>query len=243
LIAHRGDSFDYPENTFLAYDKAIQQGFDNFELDAQLTSDGFVMVVHDFEVDRTSDGSGPVHGYSFEEIRKLDVGGWKADEFRGIQMPTLDEVIGRYKDSARIHLELKSRQQELPLKVAEIIQKHGMDEPTPEYSAPGITVTSFHFDQLYRSLEYLPELPHGWLLRRITERDLELAKLAGLTGIYPNAELATPESVEIAHAAGLSVRCWGIGNSDAALESAYASGASGTTIDWPGRGFQQLQNT
>lgn len=243
LIAHRGNSFDYPENTFAAFDSALEEGFDNFELDVQLTADGVVVVVHDRTVDRTSDGKGAVGELSFDELRSLDVGSWKAAQFAGLQMPTLGEVVAKYKKSARIHLELKSREQELAPKVAEILKIHKADHGSAEYEAPGITISSFHIEQLHRSIEYLPNLNHGWLVRSITSRDIDHAQLIGLNGIYPFATLAAPESVHEAVSAGLSVRCWGIGESEEALKAAFASGATGTTIDWPSRGRDLLQKS
>ena len=67
IYAHRGYSGRYPENTMLAFQKAAETGCDGMELDVQLTKDGTVVVIHDEAVDRTTDGTGLVKDYTFEE--------------------------------------------------------------------------------------------------------------------------------------------------------------------------------
>ena len=67
-IAHRGFSGNYPENTMLAFEKAIEAGADGIELDVHFTKDGEIVVIHDERVDRTSDGEGYVVDFTYEEI-------------------------------------------------------------------------------------------------------------------------------------------------------------------------------
>ena len=74
VVAHRGYSGVYPENTMLAFRKAVEAGSDEIELDVQLTKDGTLVVIHDEKVDRTTDGTGAVRDLSFAELRKLDAG-------------------------------------------------------------------------------------------------------------------------------------------------------------------------
>ena len=71
-FAHRGFSGKYPENTMLAFRKAIEAGADGIELDVQLTQDGHVVIIHDETVDRTTNGTGDVAAYLLEELQKLD---------------------------------------------------------------------------------------------------------------------------------------------------------------------------
>ncbi|NQW16628.1 MAG: hypothetical protein HQ478_04000 [Chloroflexi bacterium] len=241
IIAHRGDSASAPENTFTSFDLAIEKGFDNVELDVQLTSDGVPVVIHDATLDRTTDGTGPVSEISLADIRRLDAGGWKDPAFKGERIRTLEEVLERYADKLRLHLELKSREQGLAEKVAPLLRAHGLLDSSPlEYEAPGLTITSFAIEQLFRSRQVMPEVRHGWLLNAITPTDLKLADQIGLAGIYPKASFATPESVLAANEARLSVRCWGIGDSEDALQMAFDSGATGTTVDWPDRAREML---
>jgi len=241
LIAHRGDSASAPENTFASFDLAIEKGFDNVELDVQLTSDGVPVVIHDATLDRTTNASGPVSEISLADIQQLDAGSWKDAKFKREQIRTLEEILARYANKLRLHLELKSREQDLVEKVAPLLNAHGLlDNSSVEYDAPGLTITSFAVEQLFRSRQLMSNARHGWLLRAITAADIKLAQHIGLDGIYPNAEFATPASVTLATETGLSVRCWGIADSEDALRHAFESGASGTTVDWPDKARELL---
>ena len=84
--AHRGASAQYPENTLLAFRKAIEQGVDALEIDIHRTVDDELVVIHDSTLERTTNGHGNIRGHSLQEIRKLDAG-------QGEQVPFLTEVI------------------------------------------------------------------------------------------------------------------------------------------------------
>lgn len=245
LIAHRGFSSRAPENTIPAFDMALEAGFGNFELDAQLTSDGAVVVIHDDTVDRTTNGAGPVAGLSLTEIRTLDAGARFGDGTRSgvTPVPTLEEVLRRFAGRAHIHLELKSREAELPAKVAGLLLRHGWlgfssDDP---FGVPGITITSFSLEHLERSREQLPELRHGWLVGQIDDRVVEQARAARIQGIYPRARNASPDSVGKARDVGFIVRGWGVSD-EADLRRLVDAGAQGTTVDWPDRARKFLDS-
>lgn len=99
VIGHRGASGEYPENTLLSFERALDEGADALELDVRLARDGAVVVIHDAALDRTTDGAGPVRDRTLAELRALDAGG-------GQTVPTLDEVMERFPDTPLI-LELK----------------------------------------------------------------------------------------------------------------------------------------
>jgi len=77
VIGHRGASADAPENTIAAFELALEQGADGIELDVHLTADGQPVVIHDFTLERTTDGVGPVSGRRVRELKRLDAGGWR----------------------------------------------------------------------------------------------------------------------------------------------------------------------
>ena len=100
-IAHRGASKDYPENTLLAFEKAIEQGVDFLEMDLHLTQDREIVVIHDETLDRTTNGQGFVWDKTLAEIKQLDAGD-------GERIPTLLEVIELVRPtSVNLCLELK----------------------------------------------------------------------------------------------------------------------------------------
>jgi len=93
VMAHRGLSSRYPENTVLAFAKALELDIDSVEFDVHRTRDGALVVIHDAKLDRTTDGNGPVADRTLAELKALDAGSWKATEFAGERIPTLDETL------------------------------------------------------------------------------------------------------------------------------------------------------
>lgn len=101
VIAHRGDSAHYPENTLAAFEAAIQGGADALELDLHVCKTGEAIVIHDDSVDRTTNGSGKVADMTLDEIKALDAGG-------GEQIPTLGEVLELVDGRAKLYIEPKT---------------------------------------------------------------------------------------------------------------------------------------
>ena len=243
LIAHRGLSASAPENTIAAFELAISEGFSNIELDAQLSADSVPVVIHDSEVDRTTNGSGPVASLSLSELQALDAGSWFAPEFAGERISTLAEVLERLAGRAHIHLELKSSEPELPGLVAEILRRSGWLEETGDdpNSPTGLTVSSFSLPQLRRSLKELGQaVRHGWLVHEITGKIVAQTVEAGLTGLYPEASKGDSLQVDRARRAGLHVRGWGVADLDD-LRRLIDAGAEGTTVNWPDRARRYLE--
>ena len=109
LIAHRGGSLEAPENTLGAFRHAIEIGMKYVELDVQMTRDGEMVVIHDETVDRTTDGTGAVQGYRFDDLRRLDAGFRFGPEWTGERIPTLREVLELCVDNGvGVVVELKS---------------------------------------------------------------------------------------------------------------------------------------
>lgn len=107
-MAHRGFQSQYPENTMISFMAAVRAGAQFVELDVTFTLDRQVVVIHDETLDRTTNGTGPVHGYSLNELRQLDAGSWFHSRFVGEKIPTLDEVLEQLAGKAYINLEIKA---------------------------------------------------------------------------------------------------------------------------------------
>lgn len=118
VIAHRGASWDAPEHTLAAYDRAVADGTDFLEADLWQARDGSLVCIHDPTVDRTSNGTGPVAGYTAQELRGLDFGSWfnalnperAQDGFAGASVVLFEEMLLRYRDvqpPLRFHVETK----------------------------------------------------------------------------------------------------------------------------------------
>lgn len=108
IVSHRGAAALAPENTLAAFRLAIEQGVDFVETDVQLTADGVAVLMHDPDLERTTNGSGPLAAHTYEQVAALDAGGWFAPEFAGERVPTLEAFVDML-DAAptRAFLELK----------------------------------------------------------------------------------------------------------------------------------------
>ncbi len=108
-IAHRGASGHAPENTLPAIDLAIEMGADMVAIDVHVTKDGHVVVLHDEQIDRTTNGQGNVHEYTLEELQQFDAGSWFSEEFAGTKIPTLDEALKHIDGRAECLIEMKTK--------------------------------------------------------------------------------------------------------------------------------------
>jgi glycerophosphoryl diester phosphodiesterase len=105
VVAHRGFSGIYPENTFLAFEKAVEIGADFLELDIHQAKDGNIVVCHDATIDRTTNGSGFIKEMEYSELLKWDAGGWKG--YPGEKIPLLSDVFRKVGDKIGIFIEIK----------------------------------------------------------------------------------------------------------------------------------------
>lgn len=114
VIAHRGAADDAPENTLAAFKLAWQQGADGIEGDFRLTRDGEIVCVHDADTRRTAGHAGQVAEATLAELRRLDVGSWKGESWRGARIPTLGEVLATVPEGKRVFIEIKCGPEILP---------------------------------------------------------------------------------------------------------------------------------
>lgn len=118
VIAHRGASGEAPENTMLAFERALEQGADALELDVRLSADGVPVVIHDATLDRTTNATGAVNRKSASELESVDAGS-------GQGIPSVEQVLESFKDVPMV-IEVKERQAARPL--ADQIRRHGAAE-------------------------------------------------------------------------------------------------------------------
>ena len=222
-IAHRGASSYAPENTFAAFDLAIEMGARHLELDVHFSSDGHLVVIHDDTVDRTTDGSGPVTSRSLASLTALDAGAWFDPRFKGERIPTLGAVLERYW-GAHLHVELKGHSAGLAQRAVDMVRSSGI--------ATNVTITSFQKAKLEETRAYAPELPTGWLVGEVSDAVVAQARAMGLTQLCPRAGAVTPELVSRLHAEGLVVRAWGVATEDL-MRQVVTAGADGMTVNFP----------
>jgi glycerophosphoryl diester phosphodiesterase len=158
IFAHRGASANAPENTLAAFDLALRHEADAIELDAKLSIDGQVVVIHDQTVERTTDGQGDVRLMSLAALKELDAGSFFDVAFRGERIPTLGQVFEAFGHKTYINVELTnyaSPNDNLPDCVAELVKHHRLEKR--------ILFSSFNPRALRKAMLLLPEVPIGLL--------------------------------------------------------------------------------
>lgn len=129
--AHRGASGYYPENTMIAFEKAISMNATGIETDIQMTKDGVLVLIHDEKVDRTTDKTGFVKDYTYKELSKLDAGSYFSKEFKRARIPTLEELLEFSRDkNICLDLELKSNiilYPDIEKNVVDMVYKYNME--------------------------------------------------------------------------------------------------------------------
>lgn len=148
VYAHRGASALAPENTLAAFRHALQAGAAGVELDVHLSADGTPVVIHDETLERTTDGRGPVAGYTIEALQRLDAGSWFDPLFAGERLPTLAETLSLLAGRLRINVEIKESR--AGLAVLDLLR---------HFPQADVVVSSFNYDVLARLRREAPQLP------------------------------------------------------------------------------------
>lgn len=204
ILAHRGASGTAPENTIVAFKKALVDGCDGFEFDVQQTKDGKIIVFHDWTLERTSNGQGHLRDYTLEELKKLDVGSWFSEEFQGERIPTLEETLDIIPNDKLINIELKekySTERGTEKKVLEIIKK---------YPNKNIIVSSFSHNLLKNLKELDSSVKVGILLESaLVNLDRYIENLGfNIDGYHPSKSFININDVEYLKSKGIDINVW-----------------------------------
>ena len=229
-IAHRGASGEYPENTQLAFLRAIEARADMIELDCQMTRDGHVVVFHDESLIRTAGVRGTVKGKTLEQLKVLDIGRWKGKSYIGERILTLEEALETIDGNADLCLEIKSYPHSVPgieLKILFTLSHYDYLDRT--------LCCSFDYRCLARIRDLAPEASLGIIFgSHVKENPLEAVKRLGATSILVQKELASRSFLEHAWAEGVDVYIWTV-NELRDLEAFAAMGVQGLISDFPDR--------
>ncbi len=217
IVAHRGASYDAPENTLAAHRLALVQGADRVETDVHLTGDGKLIVIHDLTTERTAGRSGKVTAMTQDALRRLDAGRWKSPAFAGERLPLLEEQLALIRPGRGMLVELKSGPEIVP-EFARVVRASGV-------ATADLTVISFDRETLRAVRQLMPEyrtlLVVGF--KPLAERKAEtpppptlesliaMATALGFTGLdlqytWP----LTADDMARLTAAGLEVHVWTI---------------------------------
>ncbi|WP_394231356.1 glycerophosphodiester phosphodiesterase [Niallia oryzisoli] len=207
-IAHRGASGYAPENTIIAFDKAVEMKADYIEMDVQRSKDGKLVIIHDTTVNRTTNGAGAVKDLTFDELQHLDAGGWKGEHFSGERIPLFEEVLARYKGKIGILIELKAPElyPGIEEEVVKKLKKYNLDKNESE----SIIIQSFNFKSMRKMKQLLPHIPIGVLISRQENATKQSIKDFSAYADYynPSIDLLTEELVLTAKSEGMKVLSW-----------------------------------
>jgi glycerophosphoryl diester phosphodiesterase len=227
VIGHRGASADAPENTIAAFELALAQGADGIELDIHLSSDEHPVVIHDFTLERTTDGTGPVSEHSVRQLKRLDAGGWRDRRFRGQRVQTLQEVLERFRDRARFWIELKAGSALYPgieERVVSMIEIYDVLDR--------VLVQSFDLGALARVRRLNRAITVGALVGEPT-LDGELLRSGVADAICPGAHVLTEALLGHIRRAELQCYVWTV-NEPAQMDRLVEWGVTGIITDRPG---------
>jgi glycerophosphoryl diester phosphodiesterase len=207
IIAHRGDSSRFPENTLVAFRAALEVGVDLVELDVQLSRDAKVVVLHDETLDRTTTGTGSVRNKTLEEIQTFSAhyASRFKEKFLGERVPSLAEALKALRGRARVLVEIKKESVDtegtIERETVEVIERAGMEKDA--------AIVSFVPTALKRCLEFGPKIRRGHLFQSAAvDAVLRAAQAAECAFIMPEKRMLSPSLCEKAEGEGLEVGTW-----------------------------------
>ncbi len=228
VCAHRGFSAIAPENTLASYRAAIDVGAPAAECDVVGTSDGVVVLSHDWTADRCTDGSGKFSEMTLEQVKQLDAGSWKGEKFAGERVPTLKEALAVTKGKLRLVVEIKD---------AGVVEQVAADIREMD-AINDCTIISFNLGVCKQMREIEPGLAVGWLTSGLGEDDeaeadkqIQMALSANVQFVDVASSGVKPALVRRANLAGLTVWVWTVNDPDLVKYFAKMGVKSITTDD------------
>lgn len=226
-----------PENTLASFEEAIRRGADLIEMDVQLSQDGEVVVMHDTSVDRTTNGEGLVRDLAWKKLKTFDAGAWFGPEYHKEFVPSLSDVIARFRNrrTARHHplgmiIELKTVRGSggsLADAVVAVLQREQFTEKA--------LVISFDSVALQEVRAAHKHLPMGLLYSEESEDSrLTQARHIGAQAILPRKTCITARGVASAHKAGLAVATW-TANTKNEMKRMMTCGVDAIATNYPDR--------
>ncbi|MEO9473952.1 MAG: glycerophosphodiester phosphodiesterase family protein [Cyclobacteriaceae bacterium] len=242
IIAHKGASGIAPENTMAAFKAALDLGVDMIELDVRNTNDEEIIVFHDETLDRTTDGSGLVHDYTLEEIKKLDAGAWFGEaKYVGERVPTLKEVLDFIDGRCKVLIEIKHMDHphyhDFAEKLVDVIraEKNGYDWVILQSYEDGYIAAAHEYDDHVQTKKMLIGEESTPLIAFYVETRLHLgrAKPEGrLSALNPEYTTLSTRRIFRMHAHGFKVYTYPVNNRDDMVKMMHM-GVDGIITDHP----------
>jgi len=227
IIAHRGASFEAPENTLASVTLGWEQNADAVEVDVYLSKDNKIMVIHDKDTKRTAGKKLIVKESLASDLRKLDVGLFKGPDYRGEKIPFLSEVIETIPEGKQLFVEVKCGTEILPF-LKECFGESGKIDR--------LVIISFDFDVVAGAKKIMPEVPVYWLHFNLTgeysTKLIEKAKEADLDGLNFRYKGISKEFIKSVHDANMKIYTWTVDDPEEAAKLS-GFGINGITTNRP----------
>ncbi len=221
-IGHRGAKGHLAENTLESISLALEMGVDAIEIDVHRCASGEIVVIHDFTLDRTTNGEGEVSKYDFKDLKNLLVEGT-------YRMPTLIEVLDLIEGKCFINIELKGLNTSAG--TCKIIEEYIRDK---NWKYSDFIVSSFQKNELFEVLMLNPKIPIGVLSKASVKEAIELGKLLNAKFIHPSIGIITRDNVQLTHERGFEVNVWTV-NDPEAIQRMQDFGVDAIISDYPDR--------
>ena len=230
VFAHRGFSGNYPENTMLAYEKAVEAGCDGIEMDIHLSRDGQVVIMHDADLSRTTNGSGRIQDYTVAQLKELDAGADFAGKYGTVRIPTLEEYLDYIRSTDVItNIEIKSEPgnfYDIEQKAVGLVRRYRLEER--------IIFSSFNHYSMVLCKKLAPEIACGLLYGAAIAHPSSYAKNFGVEYMHPAFTELSPELIEDMKAGGIGINAWTI-NEEADIRRFWELGIDGIITNFPDR--------
>ena len=235
IYAHRGARGYAPENTMTAFRQAIACNADGIELDVQLTKDRQLVICHDHNINRTSNGSGWIKDFTLVELKALDFGSWFNPTFTGESIPTFDEFFAWYvTTSLLLNIEIKNG----PV-IYEGIEELLIDSMKSSIANDfelyhRIIISSFYHPSLVKIKELDRQLKTGVLFDDRPVNVLHYIEQTGADYLHPHWHYLERNWIEAAHEAGIGVNSYTI-NTQEEFDFSSVTSIDGIFSDYPDR--------
>jgi glycerophosphoryl diester phosphodiesterase len=232
VTAHRGASSRFPENTVAAFGAAIDAGVDAIEFDVHATIDGELVVIHDFDLARTTNGTGLVHEQTWDYVRSLDAGSWRSPEFSDERVPLVADVLALAVPA--LELEVKGLpSMTLVDAVCHAVERSGRSASVEITGHDHLLVREIKQRQPGVSAGYFAPRREVWMSERLYRQMVERSATYGGFDVV-HVSLADLRSLDVdrLHRAGLLVHAAHVNRSDELLE-AMGRGADDLTTNDP----------
>lgn len=231
LIAHRGACGHAPENTLASIRRAIELGAQAVEIDATISHDGQAIVMHDFHLDRCSDGEGPVILKPFSALKKLDAGGWFDEKFKGERIPLLREALDLLaSNNVALNLEIKPTlgwEEPTAVAVADVVKAvWPKDARLLVSSMSPVALEVFH--------DRMPDVALGLIVYAVPENWLAQLNRYHCSSLHCYSDFVSPELVDAVHASDHRLHVFTV-NDVAQARALFAMGVDAVFTDFPDR--------